>query len=342
MSTHNFLKTPLTAGIVGCPFSGGQPKEGVDTGPLQLVEAGLLDDIKTLGYQVEFEGEDSLSTSLTSDQPDPDIGILRKPRLVSKVRFEDDCSIKQHQMSSCTISFTSQVTKELADKVFAHASQGHLTVTLGGDHSLARFAMGTVSGTFRAYPDAALIWIDAHADINTPLTTPSGNLHGCPVSFLMGLPGTSPEEIPEFGWCKPVLKPSRIVYIGLRDIDSGERKILKEHNIKSFSMFHVDKYGIGKVVDMALDHVGRDRPLHLSFDVDAMDPEVAPSTGTAVRGGLTFREGHYICEALAETGNLVSLDLMEVNPSLGDDRSVQQTISVGRSLVRCALGETLL
>ncbi|KDE05345.1 arginase [Microbotryum lychnidis-dioicae p1A1 Lamole] len=315
MSTHNFLKSPLTAGIVGCPFSGGQPKEGVDTGPRQLIEAGLLDDIKTLGYHVEFEGADSLATSLTSDQPDPDIGILKKPRLVSKV------------------------TQELADKVFAHASKGHLTVTLGGDHSLA---MGTVSGTFRAYPEAALIWIDAHADINTPLTTPSGNLHGCPVSFLMGLPGTSPREIPEFGWCKPVLKPSRIVYIGLRDIDSGERKILKENNIKCFSMFHVDKYGIGKVVDMALEHVGRDRPLHLSFDVDAMDPEVAPSTGTAVRGGLTFREGHYICEALAETGNLVSLDLMEVNPSLGDDLSVAQTISVGRSLVRCALGETLL
>ncbi|SGZ21381.1 BQ5605_C021g09361 [Microbotryum silenes-dioicae] len=365
MSTHNFLKSPLTAGIVGCPFSGGQPKEGVDTGPRQLIEAGLLDDIKTLGYHVEFEGADSLATSLTSDQPDPDIGILKKPRLVSKVGVENSCR-KMRSLSDQLINdeLHFQVTQELADKVFAHASKGHLTVTLGGDHSLA---MGTVSGTFRAYPEAALIWIDAHADINTPLTTPSGNLHGCPVSFLMGLPGTSPQEIPEFGWCKPVLKPSRIVYIGLRDIDSGERKILKENNIKCFSMFHVDKYGIGKVVDMALEHVGRDRPLHLSFDVDAMDPEVAPSTGTAVRGGLTFREGHYICEgqfypatrdlrdtrftdlhtrglpsALAETGNLVSLDLMEVNPSLGDDLSVAQTISVGRSLVRCALGETLL
>ncbi|SCZ87823.1 BZ3500_MvSof-1268-A1-R1_Chr2-3g05291 [Microbotryum saponariae] len=362
MSTHNFLKSPLTAGIVGCPFSGGQPKEGVDTGPRQLIEAGLLDDIKTLGYHVEFEGADSLATSLTSDQPDPDIGILKKPRLVSKVGVETPAVKCDHcQINSSMMSLYFQVTQELADRVFAHASKGHLTVTLGGDHSLvglyARLsslnkisslilellqAMGTVSGTFRAYPEAALIWIDAHADINTPLTTPSGNLHGCPVSFLMGLPGTSPQEIPEFGWCKPVLKPSRIVYIGLRDIDSGERKILKENNIKCFSMFHVDKYGIGKVVDMALEHVGRDRPLHLSFDVDAMDPEVAPSTGTAVRGGLTFREGHYICEALAETGNLVSLDLMEVNPSLGDDLSVEQTISVGRSLVRCALGETLL
>lgn len=181
-------------------------------------------------------------------------------------------------------------------------------------------------------------------DINTPLTTESGNLHGCPVSFLLGLPGTSKAEIPEFGWLEPCLKPDRLVYIGLRDIDKGERRILKEHNIKAFSMYHVDKYGIGKVVEMALDHVNpnRDRPIHLSFDVDALDPTVAPSTGTAVRGGLTFREGHYICEAIAETELLVSLDIMEINPSLGHAGSVQQTVDVGRSLARAALGETLL
>ena len=231
--------------------------------------------------------------------------------------------------------------------------------------------MATVSGTFKAYPDACLIWIDAHAvgspcgptpptstrlsrtdilsplalqDINTPLTTESGNLHGCPVSFLMGLPGTSKEEIPEFGWIEPVLKADRLVYIGLRDVDSGEKKILRENGIKAFSMYHVDKFGIAKVVEMALDHVNpnRDRPIHLSFDVDALDPTVAPSTGTAVRGGLTFREGHYICEAIAETELLVSLDIMEINPSLGHAGSVQQTVDVGRSLARAALGETLL
>lgn len=109
-------------------------------------------------------------------------------------------------------------------------------------------------------------------------------------------------------------------------------------------MHEVDKYGIGKVVDMALDHVNpdRSRPVHLSFDVDAMDPSVAPSTGTPVRGGLTFREGHYICEALHETGLLVAVDLMEVNPALEDEEAVKQTVSVGCSLIRSALGETLL
>lgn len=137
-------------------------------------------------------------------------------------------------------------------------------------------------------------------DINTPLTTPSGNLHGCPVSFLMGLPGTSKEEIPEFGWIEPVLKAERLVYIGLRDIDEGERKILKDNStfppcscwtrrktsfltssahaeIKCFTMHHVDKYGIGKVVEMALEHVGQDRPIHLSFDVGESEEPCAAS-----------------------------------------------------------------
>jgi arginase len=145
-----------------------------------------------------------------------------------------------------------------------------------------------------------------------------------PVSFLLGLGS----KIPEFAWVKPALKPERIVYIGLRDVDAGEKRILKENNIKAFSMHEVDKYGIGKVVEMALDYVNPKRsfPIHLSFDVDALDPSVAPSTGTPVRlraclergyssaaqvrGGLTFREGHYICEAIWETGLLVALDLM--------------------------------
>ncbi len=208
-------------------------------------------------------------------------------------------------------------------------------------------ALGTVSGSLRAHPDAALIWIDAHADINTPDTTESGNLHGCPVSFLLGLQGTDVEPFNSWVPKKPLLRPDSLVYIGLRDIDAGERKILKENNIKAFSMHHVDKFGIGRVVEMALDHVNgapgkRDRPIHLSFDVDALDPSVAPSTGTPVRGGLTFREGHYICEALYETGCLIALDLMEVNPSLLEDREAQQTIAVGCSLIRSAMGETLL
>lgn len=157
--------------------------------------------------------------------------------------------------------------------------------------------MGTISGTLSKYPDAAVVWVDAHADINTVTSTPSGNIHGMPVAFLMGLPST--EMVPEFSWIKPgILKPHQIVYIGLRDVDVGEKRVMKENGIKAFSMHEVDKYGIGKVVQMALDHVNphRDRPIHLSFDVDALDPSVAPSTGTPVSIDISFDHlANYFC-----------------------------------------------
>ncbi|KAG8778307.1 Arginase, catabolizes arginine to ornithine and urea [Serendipita sp. 397] len=166
-----------------------------------------------------------------------------------------------------------------------------------------------------------------------------------PAAFLLGLPST--ETVPEFAWLTqsktiPKLHTNSIVFIGLRDVDPGEKKILKENGITAFGMHEVDKYGIGEVVERALDAVNphRDRPIHLTFDVDALDPSVAPSTGTPVRGGLTFREGHYICEAIAETGLLAALDLVEVNPSLNDEFDAQQTVSVGCSLVRSALGRS--
>jgi arginase len=306
-----FLPEPKTVAIVGCPFSGGQSKAGVDKGPIHLVEAGILTQLEGLGWKVKFDGHHQFEEINAAN--DPPIGILKNPRLVSRVN--------------------ESVAKVVGD----HGSKGELPVTLGGDHSLA---IGTVSGTLKNYPDACLIWIDAHADINTVESTDSGNIHGMPVSFLLGIGS----KVGDFSWVQPILKPERLVYIGLRDVDAGEKKILREHNIKAFSMHEVDKYGIGKVVDMALDHVNpnRDRPIHLSFDVDALDPTVAPSTGTPVRGGLTFREGHYICEAICETGLLVGLDIMEVNPSLSDEDSVRQTVAVGCSLLRSALGETLL
>ncbi|KAI0928976.1 hypothetical protein AcW2_004814 [Taiwanofungus camphoratus] len=310
-SVSRFIPNPKTVAIVGCPFRGGQAKLGVDTGPIHLVRAGLPGQLAELGWAVQFDGHHQFEEIDT--ESDPPIGKLRNPRLVSRV-----CEA---------------VAKVVGD----HAKKGQLPLTLGGDHSLA---MGTISGTLDRYPDACVIWVDAHADINTAETTDSGNIHGMPVSFLLGLG----PKIPEFGWVKPLLKPERLVYIGLRDVDAGEKRILREHGIRAFSMHEVDRHGIGRVVEMALDHVNpaRDRPIHLSFDVDALDPSVAPSTGTPVRGGLTFREGHYICEAIYETGCLVALDIMEVNPSLEDVKSSEQTVAVGCSLARSALGETLL
>ncbi|KIY43908.1 arginase [Fistulina hepatica ATCC 64428] len=301
-----FILSPKTAAVVGCPFS----KLGVDRGPIRLVQAGLVDQLVELGWNVKFDGHHQFEE--LDEENDPPIGILKNPRLVSRV------------------------CQAVSTVIAGHGKKGELPVTLGG----AWQAMGTISGTLEAYPDACVVWVDAHADINTIETTTSGNMHGMPVSFLLGIGS----KLPEYAWVKPLLKPERLVYIGLRDVDAGEKRILRDCGIKAFSMHEVDKYGIGKVVEMALDHVNpkRELPIHLSFDVDALDPTVAPSTGTPVRGGLTFREGHYICEAIYETGLLAALDIMEVNPSLADEVSVEQTVAVGCSLVRSALGETLL
>ncbi|KAJ1659785.1 Arginase, catabolizes arginine to ornithine and urea [Dispira simplex] len=311
--TQFFDEQDRTVSVVGVDFSGGQPKAGVDQGPFQMIQFGVLDQIKELGWKVDFDGTFPNFQKLVPTV-DPDIGRMKKPRAVSSV------------------------TRALADKVRRAAQAGHFALTLGGDHSIA---IGTVSGTAAVHKDLCVIWVDAHADINTVESTASGNLHGCPVSFLLGL---NKPDVPQFEWVQPCLTPNRIVYIGLRDVDPAEKKILKELGIKAFSMHEVDRYGIGKVVDMALEHVNphKNRPVHLSFDVDALDPTVAPATGTPVRGGLTFREGHYICEAIAETGLLVAMDMVEVNPALGDDNGLLQTVTVGCSLVRCALGETLL
>ncbi|KAH9180300.1 arginase [Lactarius sanguifluus] len=302
--------------------SGGQHRIGVDKGPIHLVNAGLVEQLKDLGWVVEFDGHHQFED--ISAAVDPPTGKLRNPKLVSNV------------------------TEAVGRVVAGHASKGSLPLTLGGDHSLA---MGTIAGTLSKYPDACVIWIDAHADINTPETSDSGNIHGMPLAFLTSVSGStslgdfaSSQPIP-FSWLDSVhLPPSNLAYIGLRDVDRGEKAIIREHNIAAFSMHEVDRYGIGKVVEMALDRVNPDRskPIHLSFDVDALDPSVAPSTGTPVRGGLTFREGHYICERLYETGLLVAVDLMEVNPSLKEEADAQQTVAVGCSLVRAALGETLL
>ncbi|KAI7898293.1 arginase [Cokeromyces recurvatus] len=307
---NKFLKSNQVS-VIGVPFNGGQPREGVEEAPIRLVEFGLLNQIEELGYSVEYEGNEDIQKLKPAE--DPIIFNLKQPKYVSNV--------------------TQVVSKQIENQ----AKQGKFVLTLGGDHSVA---LATVSGVFSAYPNACLIWVDAHADINTPSTTDSGNIHGCPLSFLTGIA----DDHPDFRWVKPLLKTNRLTYIGLRDVDPEEKKILRKYNIKAFSMTHVDKYGIGKVVEMALDHVNpnRDLPIHLSFDVDALDPTVAPSTGTPVRGGLTFREGHYICEAIAETGLLVATDIMEVNPTLEDTSSVFQTIQIGCSLARCCLGETLL
>jgi arginase len=321
-----FLPSRSELGIVAVGFSGGQPKPGTEAAPRALIEAGLINQLKSdLDFNVTHDDQvhtysDLMPTSSSSDA-DADLPHrgMKRPKAVSAA------------------------TRALQAQTYEHAAAGRLVLTLGGDHSIA---IGSIAGVAQATRqrigrDIAVVWVDAHADINTPETSDSGNIHGMPVAFLTGLAREEREDV--FGWIKEDMQIStrKLVYIGLRDIDSGEKKILRENGIKAYSMHDIDRHGIGAVMDMALGHIGADTPIHLSFDVDALDPQWAPSTGTPVRGGLTLREGDFIAECVAATGSLVALDLVEVNPSL-DEAGASETIRAGCSIVRCALGDTLL
>ncbi|KAJ6141244.1 Arginase [Penicillium chermesinum] len=317
--TSRFLSHPQQLGVVAVGFNGGQMKKGVEAAPMALIEAGLLTQLQEdLEYEIHH---DNTVHYYENDIPaeDPDHRNMKKPRAVSAV------------------------TERLSSQVYNYAKDGKFVLTLGGDHSIA---IGTISGTGKAIRERlgremAVIWVDAHADINVPEMSPSGNIHGMPMAFLTRLAREERRDI--FGWLQDehIVNTNKLVYIGLRDVDRGEKKLLREHGIKAFSMHDIDRHGIGRVVEMALAHIGNDTPIHLSFDVDALDPQWAPSTGTPVRGGLTLREGDFICECVHQTGNLVAMDLVEVNPSL-ESVGAAETIRAGCSLVRSALGDTLL
>lgn len=276
----------------------------MDAAPQALIGAGLLDTLRDdLGYTIHHDGcVHDYSEHLPASDP---------PLLVA--------GAKKPMLRPLTVS---AVTEALSNQVYEHARAGRLALTLGGDHSIA---VGSISGTARAVrerhgrgsaaAELAVIWVDAHADINTPQSSGSGNIHGMPVAFLAGLTRTPPEDSRVFGWLEPhhLINPKKLVYIGLRDVDLPEKKILRDHGIKAFSMHDVDRHGIGRVMEMALDYIGPDSPIHLSFDVDALDPMWAPSTGTPVRGGLTLREGDFICECVHETGSLIAMDLVSLS-----------------------------
>lgn len=313
-----FPKKQVT--VIKAPFSGGQSKTGVEDGPKKMISFGLLKDIENLGWSYKID--DSLSDLDTNEMKAKDADVYNNCKRPSMV-------------SECCQRIYNSVEKAHAENSFP--------LTVGGDHSIG---MSTISAFVNRYPNGGIVWVDAHADINTPSTTESGNLHGCPVAFAMGL--DKENWPPHFKWLDQLatyVKPSQITYIGLRDVDAGEKKILRDLGIKAFSMYHVDKYGINEVVKMALEVVNPngENPIHLSYDVDAIDPMYVAATGTPVRGGLSLREGLFIVEEIALSGNLAGLDIVEVNPSLAThEMHIVDTVNTGLSIARCALGETIL
>ncbi|XP_042294796.1 arginase-2, mitochondrial [Sceloporus undulatus] len=313
-STLKVQRRPAhSVALIGAPFSRGQKKSGVDHGPTAIRDAGLAGRLSRMGCQVYDLGDLSF-TQVPNDELYNN--LVKYPR---------------------SVGLANQV---LADTVNGAVAAGHSCVTIGGDHSLA---LGSISGHTRHYPHLCVIWVDAHADINTPLTTMSGNLHGQPVSFLLRELQDKVPQLPGFSWLKPCLSQSDIVYIGLRDVDPAEHYILKKYGIQYFSMRDIDCLGIQKVMERTFDHLlGRgQRPIHLSFDIDAFDPTLAPSTGTPVLGGLTYREGMYISEEIHNTGLLSALDLVEVNPLLGSSQQeVTATTNLAVDVIATCFGQT--
>lgn len=214
-------------------------------------------------------------------------------------------------------------------------------VVLGGDHSISISTVAAAHNVLQqrlgAKPKLGLMWVDAHADINTPETSVSGNIHGMPVAALLGL---GEKKLTSIGGEFPKLSPENVIYIGLRSVDSGERELINKLKIKAFSMTEVDRYGIGQVCEMAFSYLREKTDgFILSFDLDVCEPQLAPAVGTPVRGGLTYRESHYIMEMAALEKKLLSLELVEFNPSFDIEK---RTCELAIGLLESGLGKTIL
>ncbi|XP_042189055.1 arginase-1-like [Callorhinchus milii] len=297
-------------GIVGAPLSKGQKKEGVRKGPDAIRNAKLLEKLQVGGLNVE-DYSNLKFVEVLGDEP---FKSARWPRTVGAAN------------------------QKLSQAVARVKRDDRLCVTLGGDHSLA---IGSISGHAMFHSDLCVVWVDAHADINTPDTSTTGNMHGQPLSFLINELRDKVENVPGFSWLAPCLSAKDIVYIGLRDVDPEEKKIIKKLGIKFFSMTEVKQLGIQKVMEMTSDYLFSriQKPIHLSFDIDAFDPSLAPATGTPVEGGLTYEEGICIACEIHKTGLLSAMDIVELNPELGKtEEEVTLTVNTGLAVIKTSLG----
>ncbi|KAL9189082.1 hypothetical protein ACHAXT_011572 [Thalassiosira profunda] len=319
------VASPRTVSVIGAPMTYGQPFVGTDSGPSLLREQGLLSDLTTLGWRVE-------------DLPDLDFDTIC-------AQAGKGAAAQSHPTAKHSLEVGAG-TKALADLVESKLKLGRFPLILGGDHSIG---IGSLAGILRAKPETGVIWVDAHADLNIPGVSESGNMHGMPLGLMMKELIPDRSVIPGLEWMEegtaPHLAPDSLVYVGLRDIDKAERRFIRQLGIKTFTMYDIDHYGIGRVMDMALEHLlqkNADRPIHLSYDIDAVDPQHAPATGTAVRGGLTWREAHFVAEHVVKSGALASAEIVEVNATLSDGQGADNTVELGHQLVNAMLGESIL
>jgi arginase len=291
-------RTPARVDVIGVPMDLGADRRGVDMGPSAIRYARLREELEALGVATLV-----------------DHGNLTVP--------VPESNAAQAVRNAKYLPIILDVCNQLADVVAEAIDAGGFPLVLGGDHSIA---IGTLAGVHRARNrQPGLLWIDAHGDINTPLTSPSGNVHGMPVSFALD---------------EHHIAIERTVLIGLRDVDAGERARIKELGVRAFSMSEVDRLGMERVMEEAIEIVGRDpRSVHVSFDMDGIDPREAPGVGTAVPGGLTYREAHLAMEMVADAGIIGSLEVTETNPILDEHN---RTARLAVELILSALGKTIL
>ncbi|MDX6516950.1 MAG: arginase [Gaiellaceae bacterium] len=223
--------------------------------------------------------------------------------------------------------------ERVAGLVAEATGKGYLPLVLGGDHSVA---LGSIGAMAKAHGVGGALWVDAHGDVNTPATSPSGNVHGMVLSALLGL---ADGAFASDAWPLPALDPERVVLVGVRVLDEGEKELLRERGVCVFTMSDVDRLGVEATFSQALERVAGDGFVHVSFDMDVVDPSVAPGVGTPVQGGLSYREAHLGLELVAESGLLSSLDVVEVNPILDRENA---TAALAVDLVASALGARIL
>ena len=297
--------------IIGVSLDLGGNRRGVDMGPSAFRIAGLGERLTALGLTVMDEGD------LVA--PIPEVKAAGDPQ-------------KKY------VREIARVCERLYKTSLGVIEKGAIPVVLGGDHSLAAGSVAaTVDHARQGGGRIGAIWVDAHADMNTPTSTGSGNVHGMPLAALLG---QEPAELAGIGGFSPKLRPDNTVLIGVRNLDEREKERIRESGVHVFTMKDIDRHGIAQTVEQAIAIAGRDAGgIHVSFDLDVCDPTIAPGVGTPVKGGLDYREAHMVMEMVADSGLLRALDLVEVNPIL-DDRNM--TAILGAELASSALGQKII
>jgi arginase len=292
--------------IIGAALDLGAGRRGVDMGPSAIRYAGLHDRLTGIGYRCVDRGDVETAVQEATKESD------ESARYLPEIK------------AACG---------QVARLVELALEEGSLPLVLGGDHSVA---MGTLGGLARANGLGGVLWIDAHSDLNTPESSPTGNVHGMPLAAAIGL---TDERFASDAWTLPAVEPERVALVGLRSVDSSERERIRELGIKAYTMSDIDRIGIERAIRESLSQIAGPGFVHVSLDMDALDPEVAPGVGTPVRGGLSYREAHLALELVAESGLAGSLEVVEVNPILDRENT---TAALAVELVASALGKTIL